>query len=105
MFSAMSATNVTAYLDASQLHYLSTHRPYYYTPRSAIVDRLPDHYLALAVPVVAYWALGLVFHLLDISGWKWLDRYRIHDSAEVMTPLASRSFRSCSDSSVVVVVA
>ncbi|EGN92262.1 hypothetical protein SERLA73DRAFT_191376 [Serpula lacrymans var. lacrymans S7.3] len=31
------------------------------------------------------------FHLLDISGWKWLDRYRIHESAEVKSRnLASR---------------
>ncbi|EIW57857.1 sphingosine hydroxylase [Trametes versicolor FP-101664 SS1] len=81
----MNTTYASAFLDANQLNYLSSYAPFYYTPRTAILDWLPDHFLALAVPVVAYWWLGLVFHLLDVSGWRWLDKYRIHDSAEVQS--------------------
>lgn len=28
------------------------------------------------------WSLSLLFHGLDISGWKWLDRYRLHKISE-----------------------
>ncbi|KAG6334435.1 hypothetical protein ID866_4656 [Astraeus odoratus] len=48
-----------------------------------IFDSVPDTILTVAAPLVAYWTLSLVFHLLDISGWKWLDKYRIHESKEV----------------------
>jgi sphinganine C4-monooxygenase len=35
------------------------------------------------MPIIAYWSLSLFFHALDISGWKWLDKYKIHESEEV----------------------
>ncbi|EPT00939.1 hypothetical protein FOMPIDRAFT_1023496 [Fomitopsis schrenkii] len=70
-------------LSPGQVHYLSTTRPIYYSPRAHLVDWLPDHLLALAVPVIAYWVASILFHILDISEWKWLEKYRIHESAEV----------------------
>ncbi|KAI9064149.1 sphingosine hydroxylase [Trametes sanguinea] len=79
----MNVTTASSFLGESQLRYLSTHTPFYYTPRTALVSWLPDHLLALAVPVIAYWALSIYFHILDISGWKWLDKYRLHESEEV----------------------
>ncbi|KAI0648813.1 sphingosine hydroxylase [Trametes meyenii] len=81
----MNTTNTSTFLDANQLEYLSTHRPFYYVPAPSLLSSLPDHYFALAVPVIAYWVLSLFFHILDTSGWKWLDKYRIHDSEEVKT--------------------
>jgi len=79
-------------LNPSQLHYLRTNHPLYYSPKPILVSWLPDHYLALAAPVIAYWVSSLMFHSLDISGWKWLDKYRIHESAEVKSRnLVSRS--------------
>ena len=72
-------------LSPGQVHYLSTARPIYYSPRAHLVDWLPDHLLALAVPVVAYWISSILFHILDVSEWKWLDKYRLHESAEVKT--------------------
>ncbi|KAI0372805.1 sphingosine hydroxylase [Pilatotrama ljubarskyi] len=79
----MNATAMPFFLDGRQRHYLATHTPFYYTPRTSLVSWLPDHLLTLAVPVVAYWALSIFFHILDTSGWKWLDRYRLHESEEV----------------------
>lgn len=82
----MATTNMTSAaftLNPSQLHYLSTARPFYYSPRSELISWAPDHYVALAAPVVTYWVASLFFHFLDISEWRWLDRYRIHESAEV----------------------
>ncbi|EIN06024.1 sphingosine hydroxylase [Punctularia strigosozonata HHB-11173 SS5] len=61
---------------------LSAH-PIYFKNRPELIPGIPDHALVLAVPVIAYWAYSLFFHALDMSGWKWLDKYRIHDSAEV----------------------
>jgi len=57
--------------------------PFYYSSSPRLVDNLPDHLLTLAVPVIAYWSLSLVFHALDVSGWKWLDKYKLHESEEL----------------------
>jgi len=59
--------------------------PFYYSSKPTLIDGVSDLYLELAAPVAAYWALSLFFHILDFSGWKWLNRYRIHESAEVQT--------------------
>ena len=77
----MNAT--TSFLDASQLRHLATQTPFYYSPQPALLSWAPDHILALTAPVVAYWVLSLFFYALDVSEWKWLDNYRIHDSEEV----------------------
>ncbi|TBU60920.1 sphingosine hydroxylase [Dichomitus squalens] len=80
----MTATNATTYfLDASQLRYLSNHHPVYYTPRVELLPGFADHLFALAVPIIGYWVFSLFFHCLDISNLRWLDKYRIHESAEV----------------------
>ncbi|KAI0955160.1 hypothetical protein AcW1_006828 [Taiwanofungus camphoratus] len=81
--SAMNYTAPSFSPSASQLHYLSTTHPFYYSPRPHLVSWFPDQYLALAAPVAAYWISSFFFHCLDISGWKWLDKYRIHESEEV----------------------
>jgi sphinganine C4-monooxygenase len=66
--------------------------PVYFKNRSELIPNIPDHALVLVVPLIAYWSYSLLFHLLDISEWTWLDKYRIHDSAEVKSRnLASRS--------------
>ncbi|KAI0295358.1 hypothetical protein B0F90DRAFT_1751088, partial [Multifurca ochricompacta] len=39
--------------------------------------------LAILAPLPAYWLISGLFHLLDISNWSCLDRYRINDSAEI----------------------
>lgn len=87
--------NVTAtplaLFSKSQLHFISHSRPLYYAGRPSLLTWLPDNLLSLAAPVIAYWSLSLVFHLLDTSDARWLDRYRIHDSEEVKSRnLASR---------------
>ena len=59
--------------------------PFYYSQKPYLIHGVPDYILTLAAPVIAYWCLSLYFHALDISGWKWLEKYRIHDSEEVRT--------------------
>ncbi len=75
--------DTTTFLDASQLRYLSTRTPVYYTSEARLWSPLPDNILAVAVPVFGYWISSLFFHVLDISDSKWLDKHRIHDSEEV----------------------
>ncbi|CCM02554.1 uncharacterized protein FIBRA_04657 [Fibroporia radiculosa] len=79
-------TTVSSYLftlGPTQQHYLSTAQPFYYSPKAHLLSPLPDNYLALAAPVFTYWASSLFFHVLDISNWHWLEKHRIHESAEV----------------------
>ncbi|KAG2141300.1 fatty acid hydroxylase superfamily-domain-containing protein [Suillus clintonianus] len=57
--------------------------PFYFSLRQNIFDGIPDTYVALAAPVLTFWLMSLVFHCLDISRWRWLDKYRIHESEEV----------------------
>ncbi|KAG1723727.1 fatty acid hydroxylase superfamily-domain-containing protein [Suillus paluster] len=57
--------------------------PFYFSLRPNLFDGIPDTYVAVAAPVLAYWFMSLIFHCLDISSWKWLDKYRIHESEEV----------------------
>lgn len=57
--------------------------PFYYSCNSQLIQDIPDHYVTLAAPVIAYWTLCLFFHWLDMSDWKWLEKYRIHESVEV----------------------
>jgi sphinganine C4-monooxygenase len=66
--------------------------PFYYSQKPYLIHGIPDYILTLIAPVIAYWGLSLFFHALDISGWKWLEKYRIHDSEEVQARnLATRS--------------
>src|SRR6266702_6963200 len=59
--------------------------PFYSLQASSLVPGLSDPLLAVILPFLAYWFTSALFHLFDISNWAWLDRYRIHDSAEVST--------------------
>ncbi|KAG1811441.1 fatty acid hydroxylase superfamily-domain-containing protein [Suillus subaureus] len=57
--------------------------PFYFSLRQSIFDDIPDTYVALAAPVVTFWLMSLTFYCLDISSWRWLDKYRVHESEEV----------------------
>jgi sphinganine C4-monooxygenase len=58
--------------------------PFYYSCKEHVVDGIPDHFIALASPILAYWSLSMFFHYLDVSGWEWLEKYRIHESEQAM---------------------
>lgn len=79
----MNVTDTTTLLSAKQLNYLSSNIPFYYSPKPNVFSFISDHYLSVAAPFVAYWALSLIFHIFDTSDWKWLNQYRLHESAEV----------------------
>jgi sphinganine C4-monooxygenase len=57
--------------------------PVYYCQKLDLFNGVPDYIVTLVAPIIAYWCFSLFFHALDMSGWKRLDKYRIHDSEEV----------------------
>ncbi|KAJ3558631.1 hypothetical protein NP233_g11470 [Leucocoprinus birnbaumii] len=70
-------------ISANTTSAISYDPPLYYSPRQRLVDNVPDHIVTLAVPIIAYWSLSLFFHALDMSEWKWLEKYRIHEAEEI----------------------
>ncbi|KAL4063190.1 fatty acid hydroxylase superfamily-domain-containing protein [Scleroderma yunnanense] len=66
--------------------------PFYFSSRERLIGDIPDATLALVAPVIAFWVYSIAFDLLDHSGWKWLDPYRIHEPDEIKSRnLVSRS--------------
>ncbi|KAL9079463.1 MAG: hypothetical protein Q9157_001672 [Trypethelium eluteriae] len=55
---------------------------YTLSPLPPLVSPIPDAYLALALPIIAYWALSLFFHLIDL--YDLFPAYRLHTPAEVL---------------------
>lgn len=64
-------------------HPFSTTYPFYHIPRATVLPGISDQIMAAAAPMVAYWFTSLIFYILDVGKWKWLDKYKIHDNAEV----------------------
>jgi sphinganine C4-monooxygenase len=64
-------------------HPLFYTHPIYYSPTPSLLASFSDPVLAAIAPFPAYWLVAGFFHILDTSNWAWLNRYRLHDSAEV----------------------
>lgn len=50
--------------------------------REPLLPPIPDSILVLILPVVAYWAVSLFFHWLDVNDY--FARYRLHTPAELL---------------------
>lgn len=68
-----------ANLTASELPPLPS---YALTPRPSIVPGISDTLLQLLLPIIAYWGVSFVFHLLDT--YEICPQYRLHTPAEVL---------------------
>ncbi|KIJ61981.1 hypothetical protein HYDPIDRAFT_115123 [Hydnomerulius pinastri MD-312] len=79
---AMNST-CPAFVDGENICLPPLKVPFYFAMRQNLLDGIPDTILALAAPVITYWVMSIFFHCLDISGWHWLEKYRIHESAEI----------------------
>ncbi|KAM3423084.1 hypothetical protein BST61_g544 [Cercospora zeina] len=51
-------------------------------PQQPLIPGLPDAYLTLALPVIAYWGVSLFFHCIDELDL--FPQYRLHTPAEVL---------------------
>lgn len=50
--------------------------------RPSLIQGFADEYLTLALPIIAYWGVSLIFHLID--EWDLFPHYRLHTPAEVL---------------------
>jgi sphinganine C4-monooxygenase len=55
---------------------------YTLTPLQPLLSWIPDLYLALVLPVAAYWLVSFIFHLID--QYDLFPQYRLHTPAEVL---------------------
>lgn len=51
-------------------------------PQASLISWLPDKYLTLVLPIIAYWAVSLIFHWIDELDL--FPQYRLHTPAEVL---------------------
>lgn len=57
--------------------------PYALQNKPNLIPFIDDFYLSLLLPVVAYWALSLFFHYIDVNDiW---PQFRLHTPAEILT--------------------
>lgn len=70
------ATNASVVFDLPPLP------TYTLTPRPPVLAPIPDNILALILPIVAYWALSMVYHFIDVNDY--FPQYRLHTPAEVL---------------------
>lgn len=55
---------------------------YTLTPRPPVLPPIPDSMLALILPVIAYWALSMSYHFMDV--YDLFPQYRLHTPAELL---------------------
>ena len=55
---------------------------YRLTPLPPLVPGVPDKFLTVLLPVIAYWILSMFFHWIDVKDY--FSRYRLHTPAEVL---------------------
>lgn len=51
-------------------------------PLPTLIPGVPDAYTTLALPVIAYWAVSMIFHVID--EWDLFPQHRLHTPAEVL---------------------
>ena len=60
-----------------------------------IISWLADPYLTLACPVIAYWAVSMVFHVIDV--YNLFPQYRLHTPAELLKRNHATRWEVCRD--------
>ncbi|KAB8232504.1 sphingosine hydroxylase [Aspergillus alliaceus] len=69
-------------VNASMVYDLPPLPAYTLTPRPPLLSPIPDNILALMLPIIAYWALSMVYHYIDV--YDLFPQYRLHTPAEVL---------------------
>lgn len=66
--------------------------PWYFADRVQLIPGVADVKLGLYLPIITYWVVSLIYHALDTSGWKWIEKYRIQPAEDAdKKNLASRT--------------
>lgn len=69
-------------VNASVVYDLPPLPAYTLTPRPPLLAPIPDNVVALILPIIAYWALSMVYHYIDV--YDLFPQYRLHTPAEVL---------------------
>lgn len=64
-------------------------------PQPDLLSWCPDSYLALACPVIAYWVVSMMFHVIDI--YDLFPHYRLHTPAELLKRNHATRWEVCRD--------
>ena len=70
----MAAANIT--------HELPPLPDYTLQPLPPLIPWLPDAYFQLAIPIIAYWLVSGIFHVIDV--YDLFPQYRLHTPAEIL---------------------
>lgn len=75
--------NITAAAsNASTMSELPPLPSYTLSPIKPLVPYIPDFVLSLALPIIAYWGLSMIFHCVDVYDlW---PQFRLHTPAEIL---------------------
>jgi len=63
-------------------HQLPPLPSYALRPATPLIPGIPDTWLSLALPIIAYWGVSMLFHFID--EWDLFPQYRLHTPAEVL---------------------
>jgi sphinganine C4-monooxygenase len=74
--------NITLFSNASAMPDLPPLPSYTLTPLKPLVPFIPDIWLSLILTFVAYWAVSLFFHFIDV--YDIFPQYRLHTPAEIL---------------------
>jgi len=81
-FQSADMANSTIISNMSAMYDLPPLPPYSLSPVQPLVPFVSDFYLSLFLPIVAYWAVSLFFHYIDVLDlW---PQYRLHTPAEIL---------------------
>ncbi|KAH8929274.1 hypothetical protein BT69DRAFT_1307089 [Atractiella rhizophila] len=57
--------------------------PSYHIQRPSLIPGIPDEYMSVISPFVAYWIVSGIFSIIDALELPFFEKYRIHESEEV----------------------
>jgi sphinganine C4-monooxygenase len=74
--------NITLFSNASAMSDLPPLPSYNLMPVKPLVPFIPDVWLSLILTFVAYWAISMFFHIIDV--YDLFPQYRLHTPAEIL---------------------
>jgi len=61
------------------------HYPFYHPTGTSILPFMTDKVFSLLAPIVAYWFFSLIWHAIDTAQMPYFEKYRIHETEEVLS--------------------
>jgi len=78
----MDDTTNPLHIVLNRTQHTSFSYPIYYNDSPQLLPFMSDRLLAVFFPTLVYWAISIPFDILDRHAPKWIEKYRINESAE-----------------------